>query len=70
MVSIHRDPHRFLSETSYTIHNLSVYFLIANIWDANNNSNFLYKKDKAHVTYRQTEAENIIFRTMHSSEGA
>lgn len=70
MISIHRDPQRFLSETSYTIHELSVYFLIANIWDANNNSNFLYKTDKAHVIYRQTEAQNIIFIAMHSSEGA
>ena len=70
MVSIYRDPHKFLSETSHTFHKLSVYYLIANIWDTNNKSNFLYKKDTAHIIYSQTEAQNFIFRTMHSSERA
>lgn len=70
MVSIYRDPHKFLSETSYTIHELSAYHLIANIWDTNNNSNFLYKKDTAHIIYSQMEAQNFIFRSMHSSERA
>lgn len=68
MVSIHRDPQSFLSDTSYTIHELSVYFLTANTWGANN-SNFAYKKDKVDIIYRQTEAQNIIFKLCIALKG-
>lgn len=46
------------------------YCYLANLWDENNHSKSLYKRDKAHIIYRKPEALMIIFSVVNISEEA